>query len=127
MNKWRFGRLSEARLLGVHPELVKVVRGALAISPIDFAVVEGVRTLARQKQLVAAGASWTMDSRHLTGHAVDLAPYVGGMLRWDWPLYHQLAAAMEKSANDLYIPIVWGGRWKVRDGPHFELNRKSFP
>lgn len=127
MSDWKFGRLSEVRLLGVRSELVAVVRLALLISPIDFAVIEGLRTHKRQKELVAAGASWTLDSRHLTGHAVDLAPYVGGSIRWDWPLYYQLAAAMKSAAAELKTPVNWGGHWKVRDGPHFELDRKAFP
>jgi peptidoglycan L-alanyl-D-glutamate endopeptidase CwlK len=26
------------------------------------------------------------------------------------------------------VPIVWGGDWKsLRDGPHFELERKAYP
>ena len=72
---------SISRLNGVHPNLVKVVKRAIEISQIDFCVTEGVRTEKRQKELVAAGASQTMKSRHLTGHAVDLAAMVGGGIR----------------------------------------------
>lgn len=127
MNRFVFGKRSENNLLGVHPHLVSVARRALEISPIDFVVIEGRRTPARQKALVEAGASWTMNSRHLTGHAIDVAAWVGGTVRWDWPLYEALGKVFKDAANQQDIPIVWGGDWKVRDGPHFELDRKVYP
>lgn len=124
----RFSTRSEKRLQGVHPNLVAVVRRALEIGPLDFSVVEGLRTEARQRQLVAQGASRTMNSRHLTGHAVDIAPFVGGQIRWDWPLFHQLAPAMKQAAQELNVPIIWGGDWRTfKDGPHFELDRRIYP
>lgn len=119
---------SVAKLAGVRAELVGVVARAAQLSQIDFVVTEGLRTVARQKQLVAAGASQTMRSRHLTGHAVDLAAVVAGQVRWDWPLYSKLAAAMKAAAKELGVPIEWGGDWKtLRDGPHFQLPWKEFP
>lgn len=111
----------------VHPDLAKVVRRAAYIAPLSFTVAEGVRSLARQRRLVAAGASRTLRSRHLTGHAVDLAAKVGGQIRWDWPLYERLAAAMKAAASELHIPIEWGGDWKMRDGPHFQLTWETYP
>jgi peptidoglycan L-alanyl-D-glutamate endopeptidase CwlK len=123
-----FGARSLKRLEGVHPDLVKVMKRAIACSPIDFSVLEGKRTLARQKQLMAAGATRTMNSRHLTGHAVDVAPYVNGQIRWDWPLYHQLALVIKKAAAELEIPLQWGGDWRsFKDGPHWELPWKAYP
>lgn len=125
---FKLGKRSLQRLEGVHPDLVKVVQLAIEISDIDFTVLEGVRTKARQSQLVAAGASQTMNSRHITGHAVDLGAMVGGEVRWDWPLYKQVATAMKVAAQQLNIPIVWGGDWKtLKDGPHFELHRRFYP
>lgn len=119
---------SRMRLRGVHPDLVRVVERALNITEVDFTVTEGLRTAARQKELVAAGASQTMKSRHLTGHAVDLAALVAGQVRWDWPLYEKIAYAMKEAAIDLNVPVVWGGDWKtLKDGPHFELDRKYYP
>jgi hypothetical protein len=118
---------SEKNLIGVHRDLVAVVRRAAALCPIEFRVIEGVRTLARQKQLVAAGASKTLNSRHLTGHAVDLAPFIAGKIRWDWPPFYQIADAMKHAAIEADVPIVWGGDWKFKDGPHFELDRKEYP
>lgn len=122
------GKSSQAKLKGVHPDLVAVVQRALKLTDIDFRVIEGVRTLARQRQLLAAGASRTLKSRHLTGHAVDLAALVGGRVRWDWPLYHKIAKAMKQASKDLKVPIEWGGDWKsFKDGPHFQLTWKQYP
>jgi len=119
---------SLSRLQGVHPDLVKVVKRAIELTEIDFMVTEGLRTPGRQAELVKAGASQTLRSRHLTGHAVDLAAVVGGSVRWDWPLYPKIAAAMDAAAKELGIPLVWGGRWvTLRDGPHFELDKKAYP
>lgn len=113
-------------LAGVHSHLVRVVERARLARP--FLVLEGLRSAARQQQLVKAGASRTMNSRHLTGHAVDLGALLEGELRWDWPLYHQLAAAMKAAAAAEQVPLVWGGDWKsFPDGPHFELDRRSYP
>jgi peptidoglycan LD-endopeptidase CwlK len=97
-------------LTGVHPDLVNVVRLTLIDSPIDFVVIEGLRTKARQAELVKAGASQTMNSRHLTGHAVDLAAWVGEV-RWDMGLYYQIAATAQKVSRYTGIPIRWGGAW----------------
>lgn len=110
------------KLLGVNEKLIKVVKRAAELSPVGFVVVEGVRTLERQKELVAKGASRTLKSKHLEGRAVDVAPLVNGQVRWDWPLYHKLAPSFKKAAEELGIKIVWGGDWKsFPDGPHFEL------
>ena len=115
-------------LTGVHADLVSIVHRAAEISSITFEVIEGLRTVERQKQLVAAGASKTMNSRHITGHAVDVAPTVEGQIRWDWPLYRKLAPAMKQAAQDLGKPLIWGGDWRTfKDGPHFELDRRQYP
>ena len=125
---FKFGERSESRLQGVHPDLVKVVRRALEISKVDFAVLEGVRSIERQAQMVKSGASQTMNSRHLTGHAIDVAPVVGNQVRWDWPLYYPLAEAMKAAAAELNIPIEWGGDWrKFKDGPHWQLPWSKYP
>lgn len=122
------GQRSLMRLEGVHPDLVRVVKKAAAMSSLDFTVLEGLRTTARQKQLYGQGATKTMNSRHLTGHAVDLAPMIGGTVRWDWPLYHQLAATVKAAAKAENVPIQWGGDWRTfKDGPHWELPWKAYP
>ena len=124
----RLSKRSLERLQGLHPRLVAVVKEASALSPVDFMVTEGMRTKARQAALVRAGASRTMVSRHLTGHAVDVAAIVDGQVRWDWPLYPRIAAAFKAAAARQGTAIIWGGDWtSLRDGPHFELDRKAFP
>ena len=113
---------------GVHPALVCVVVRAIEITEIDFAVIEGVRSHERQAKLVAKGASTTMNSRHLTGHAVDLAAWVDGGIRWDWPLYYKIGAAMKQAADELNVKMTWGGDWEnFKDGPHFQLKRSFYP
>lgn len=119
---------SEKSLQGVHPDLVRVARRALELAQVDFIVTEGLRTRKRQEQLVAQGASKTMNSRHLTGHAIDVAPVINGVVRWDWPPFHDIAKAMKQSASELGVAIVWGGDWRTfKDGPHFELDRRVYP
>ena len=122
------GQRSLSRLEGVHPDLVRVVKKAAALSDLDFTVLEGIRSVERQKQLVSQGASKTMNSRHLTGHAVDLAPMIAGEVRWDWPLYHKLAKIVKSAAADEKVPLQWGGDWRAfKDGPHWELPWKFYP
>ena len=125
---FRLSVRSMKRLVGVHPRLVALVREAAALSPVDFVVTEGLRTAQRQAALVRAGASRTRRSRHLTGHAVDIAALVDGQVRWDWPLYPRIAAAFKAAAVRQGTAIVWGGDWtSLKDGPHFELDRRRFP
>ena len=125
---FRLSERSLRRLEGLHPDLVKVVKRAIEITPVDFAVTEGLRTKEKQEQLVKAGASKTLRSRHLTGHAVDLAAVIGSEVRWDWALYPQIANAMKKAAYELDVPIEWGGDWKTfKDGPHFQLTWDEYP
>ncbi len=150
------GVKSLSRLTGVHEDLTRVVRRAITLTDVDFTVVEGRRSADRQRDLVAAGASQTMASRHLTGHALDLAPVVGGAARWDWPLVHRVAAAMRQAGRVERVPLRWGGAWDMLltetgeddpetvmlsyagrrraagqkpflDGPHFELPAHLYP
>lgn len=113
-----------SRLAGVHPDLVRVVIRARAAEA--FTVIEGLRTAERQAVLVAQGASKTLRSRHLTGHAVDLGPVP---LDWeDKPAFRRMAAAMKRAADEEGVPLVWGGDWQsFYDGPHFELDRRKYP
>lgn len=116
------------RLKGVHPDLVRVVKRAIEVTPVDFVVLEGLRTKARQQQLVAQGASRTMHSRHLTGHAVDLAPYVDGKVSWHWPHFYPLAEAVKQAAAEEGVAVEWGGDWEsFKDGPHWQLPRSTYP
>ena len=125
--RFNFSARSLRNLEGVHPDLVRVVHRALALTPTDFLITEGRRTEKRQRELVAAGASKTMNSRHLTGHAIDFVPLVGGKVRWDWPLFPPVAKAFKDAAAELGVALVWGGDWRTfRDGPHIELSRNVY-
>lgn len=115
------------KLVGVHPDLVRVVR-RLIDEGVAFQVIEGVRSLERQRALFAAGKSKTMNSRHLTGHAVDLAPVVKGQILWDWSLFDTLAVAVKAAAKAENVPLEWGGDWSnFRDGPHWQLPWAEYP
>lgn len=124
---FKLGMRSLFRLRGVHKDLVMVVQRAIQLTTVDFTVLEGLRTQDRQVELVAKGASQTMRSRHLTGHAVDLGALIDGSVRWDWPLYYKIAEAMKTAAQQLGVPIEWGGDWEsFKDGPHFQLPWKDY-
>tara|TARA_R110000787_G_scaffold61708_1_gene139630 strand:+ start:786 stop:1163 length:378 start_codon:yes stop_codon:yes gene_type:complete len=119
------GARSLDNLTGVHPDLVAVVKLAITITKQDFSVGEGIRSVERQKTLVASGKSTTMNSRHITGHAVDLFPYP---VSWDWKYFHPIHAAMKSAAETLNVELTWGGDWKsFPDGPHFQLSWKAYP
>ncbi len=155
MTSFKLGDASILELKNVHEDLVSVVKRAFELTVQDFAVHDGIRSVVEQKKLMAAGASKTMDSRHITGHAVDLVPYINGKLRWEWEPIYKIADAVRIAAKQLEIPIRWGGAWDINftdsealpeylvsdyvtrlkkagkkafiDGPHFELSRKIYP
>jgi peptidoglycan L-alanyl-D-glutamate endopeptidase CwlK len=112
------------RLKWVHFDLVLVVEAAMKETPCF--VLEGVRTIERQRELFAKGATRTLNSRHLTGHAVDLAPTP---LDWnDLPAFKRMASVVKRKADELGVEVIWGGDWRsFYDGPHFELDRRKYP
>lgn len=112
--RFHLGTRSEENLVGIDPDLVKCVRRAIATTSEDFGVFEGMRSLERQRELVKSGASRTLDSYHLTGHAVDLVPYVGGRLQWQMPLCIQVALAVRDAAMTFDVAITWGAVWDRR-------------
>lgn len=143
---------SMQRLEGVHPHLVQCVLSAIEETTVDFTVICGVRSVAEQAALYAKGRSaaelrraglhdvvakpterkvtWTLNSNHFVrpssgfGHAVDLAPYVYGAIKWDdWSLFREVADVMLAVAARMSIPLEWGGDWVKPDGPHFQLPR----
>ena len=133
---FKLGKTSLARLKGVDETLVNVVKRAIEISEVDFTVMEGVRTLERQRELYAQGrtapgkiVTWTMKSRHIEGKAVDLVPYP---LDWnDLEKFNKIKDAMFQAARELDVNLRWGADWdgdgKYRekgeyDSPHFEIN-----
>jgi len=125
---------SLGNLEGVHPNLVAVVKRAIKITEMDFFVGEGVRSVERQKRLVASGASRTMNSRHITGHAVDLHPHPykgdhdsdGIPNSDDWDAYEPIVLAMRQAAKELDVDLTHGWDWGW-DAPHHELDRKVYP
>ncbi|KAA5931532.1 MULTISPECIES: M15 family metallopeptidase [Pantoea] len=128
MSSFKFSQRSENNMQGVHPDLVKLVRHALEVSSVDFGITEGLRTAERQKEMVAGGHSQTLNSRHLTGHAVDVVAYVGGQVSWEWSLYEQINIAFKQASADLSIPVEWGGSWTtLKDGAHFQLPFAAYP
>lgn len=155
MSQFKLGAKSLKELDGVHPDLVAVVRRAIALTVQDFAVLDGLRSVEEQKRMVASGASQTMDSRHLSGHAVDLVPWVNGKPRWEWGPIYRIADAVRIAARELQVPLRWGAAWDIDftasqslpenivsdyaarrrkagkkaflDGPHFELPKALYP
>lgn len=137
MSKFELSQRSLDRLKGVNPLLVNVVKKAITLSDVDFTVIEGVRSLERQKELFAQHKTKTMNSRHLTGHAVDLAPIsADGSIPWnDFEKFREIKKAMYQAAEELSVRLRWGGDWngdgvaneKFVDGPHYELPRSVYP
>ena len=114
-------------LVDVHKDLARVVERAHALADadgLDFIITEGVRTMRRQRELFAAGASKTMNSRHLTGHAIDFAPVVAGQVTWKTPAFVPIIRHFKKAAAELGVPIESGGDWRTfKDYPHIQLPR----
>lgn len=120
---YKWGNRSRERMQGLHNDLINVLDAVIEVTPIDLTILEGVRSMERQIELLRIGATTTLRSRHLTGHAVDLAPYVDGEVRWDWPLYRQIAPVIKAVADSKGVSIKWGGDWKkFPDGPHWQLS-----
>ncbi len=124
----RFSQRSIDNLKGVHPDLITVARVALARSPVDFGITEGVRTAERQQELFRAGSSrMEFGGRHVSGHAIDVFAWVDNGVTWEWEYYEQLAEVFKSVAAELGIPLNWGGDWRtLKDGVHFELDRGTY-
>ena len=128
---FRLSQRDNDRLDQIHEDLARVVRRAAEITKQPFCVTCGLRTLEEQKRLYAQGrtapgkiVTWTMNSQHLSGRAVDLAAIAGTKILWDEKLYPIIAEAMLHAATELHIPIEWGGFFKIKkDLPHFEMRR----
>ena len=119
---FKLSQRSLSKLVGVHPKLVEVVKLAITKSPLDFSISEGLRTVERQKELVAQKKSQTLKSRHLVGEAVDICVLLDGKANWDFDNYRIVANVFKDCAAELGIKITWGGEWtSLKDGPHFQI------
>lgn len=116
---FKLSKRSRTNLVGVQPQLVAVVERAIQLTTVDFAVTEGLRTEAKQRELVAKGASQTMNSKHLTGHAVDLVAFLGNRISWELSLYDEIADAMRLAALEKNTGIRWGAAWNIPDIRHW--------
>lgn len=129
---FRLSKRSLSRLDGVHPDLVKVVKRAIEITPLDFGVSEGVRDLETQKKYVADGKSTTLKSKHLPqkdgfSHAVDLFVFVDGKVTWEHKHFRKVVQAMFTAAIEEGVQLEAGALWRdFLDSPHFQLNSKYY-
>jgi len=148
---FKLSNRSLGRLEGINPKLQVVTKRAIELTKVDFGVTCGLRTLAEQKALKAAGATQTLKSKHLDGNAVDVVAYIGSRISWELNLYDDIAEAFKMAAKENHVKLRWGGAWSVPDirvwnksmeaamnsyidlrrsegrkpfidGPHFELN-----
>ena len=129
---FKLGKASLAHLSECKPEIQEIVRHAITICEVDFSVVDGRRTIDEQREYVATGKSWTMDSRHLPdpadglSFAVDIYPYYAGGTDHSVELYRKIAKAMFKSAILHGVDLEWGGLWSNPDSPHWQLSREKY-
>ncbi len=126
--------ISETKLKGVKPDLVKVVRRAAEITTHPFAIVQGVRTAAQQQALYDRGrkpghpgpiVTWTLKSKHIGGNAIDFAALVNGTINWQEKYYPPIALAFKTAALELGIGIEWGGDWHTKDWGHIQLTGRA--
>jgi len=122
---FKLSKRSESKLTGVKPQLVNIVRRAIQLSSVDFGVTEGVRTLATQKKYLREGKTQTLESKHLTGDAVDRVAYVGSAISWELNLYDNIADAMKKAAMEQGVAIRWGASWQIDDIRHWNGTMES--
>jgi peptidoglycan L-alanyl-D-glutamate endopeptidase CwlK len=104
------------RLNGVDPNLVSVVKRAIELTKVDFAVTEGLRTPERQRELFAKGASQIKEGgTHVSGRAVDVVAYLGNRISWELKLYDDIADAMRLAALEKNVGLRWGAAWNIPD------------
>ena len=112
---FKLSRRSLDRLEGIHERLQAVVKQAITLTKTDFGVIQGLRTLDEQKELVAKGASQTMKSKHLEGKAFDIMAFINGRASWELNLYDDLADAVKEAAIIVGVPMRWGAAWHIDD------------
>ena len=127
--KFKLGARSRSNMVGLHPHLIEIIELGIQTTEVDFTVIEGLRSEERQRQLLSSGATTTMNSRHLTGHAFDFVALKDNKVEWnDITLYVKISNAFKAAATKLNHPIVWGGDWRTfKDYGHVQLNWKDYP
>jgi peptidoglycan L-alanyl-D-glutamate endopeptidase CwlK len=124
VSMFKLSTKSLKRLEGVDKRLQDVVKLAITLTDVDFTVIEGMRTLEKQKEYLAKGVTKTLKSEHLVGRAVDLYPWVNNATSHEAEHYADLAKAMFAAATQLNVQIEWGGEWKsFIDKPHWQLKK----
>ena len=103
----KFGKRSNERLRGIDARLVSVLNELVKI--MDVTIIEGLRSEQRQEKLLKEGSTKTKFSKHITGKAVDLAPYP---IDWkDRDRFHYMGGMIRGIAKQLNVPVRWGGDW----------------
>lgn len=118
MSEFKLSRRSLDRLEGIDDRLQAVIKMAITLTKTDFGVVQGMRTIEQQKELVAKGASQTMKSKHLEGKAFDIMAFINGRASWELSVYDDLADAIKEAAIQLNVPICWGAAWATAEMPY---------
>ena len=132
IRKMELNTRSKNNLKGVHPALINVVNKSAEIVTeklpnYHFVITDGVRTLERQKQLLAEKKTKTLNSKHLTGHAVDIAVFIDGKITWDLKEYKLVVSLFKEAAKELNVEIECGADWiKFIDAPHIEINPNKY-
>lgn len=137
--KFKFGTTSGERLDTCDPKLQRAMHYAMSLQLMDFTILEGHRSQARQLELLAKGATKVAVSKHQhsPSAAIDIAPYP---VRWgsinsahrvkEIGNFYRLAGIVLAGAKEMGIPLRWGGDWNMNgdiydqefdDLVHFEL------
>lgn len=128
---FKFSRRSMKNLENVDADLKKIFMEVIKYSPYDFAITEGVRTIERQRELVRQKKSWTMNSYHLSGKAVDICVLIDGKANWEYEYYAVIAKIVKFFAEEMCreegknFSITWGGNWKQVDACHFQIEKNE--
>ncbi|BBM37720.1 hypothetical protein JCM16775_0410 [Leptotrichia hofstadii] len=144
---YSFSQTSLDKMEKVHPKLVEVMKEAIENSPFDFRITDGARTTEEQFALYQKGRTLPgpkvtncvgkkFKSNHQIksdgfGHAVDIFPcgvVENGVYRkftseegYDEKKLKLIANHILAVAKSKNINVEWGGNWKMKDTPHFEL------
>ena len=111
------------------PLALELLAGCLEAG-LCISIVSTGRTPEEQAENMRRGVSWTPNSKHLTGDAIDICPYEvyslhgADKLQWDAhdPAWQKMGAIGEA------LGLRWGGRWTVKDMGHFEyVERDAIP